>query len=46
VTAKHRDAGDALRLVERQARLARTARSRAAPEQWMRTQETGPVLPD
>lgn len=32
VTAKHRAADEALRLVERQARLARTARSRAADQ--------------
>lgn len=46
VTAKHRDAGEALRLVEREAQLARTARSQAAPEQWMRSAEHRPAPPD
>jgi putative membrane protein len=44
VTAEHRDAAEALRLVERQARLARTARSRAVADQWMRSAGHDPAV--
>jgi putative membrane protein len=46
VSAEHRDAGEALQLVERQARLARTARARAVAEQWMRASDRGDAAVD